>query len=191
MVAAVRAMGLPAGHGHPANETFPRIAMALAALLLVAGPALQLVVSAFAIPAQSDVMPAATGRLGGSLISVVTVQADLPALTLFAPLLLLGAIAYGVTGGFGSRDRGVRREPPAHGTATQGLTTLVKSAPPPLFGMPGAATYARLRDAVRDASVPEQYRSIVNPRALERAAAGGKPLLWLAAIVALAFAVTR
>lgn len=191
MVAAVRAMGLPAGRGHPANETFPRIAMALAALIFVAGPALQLVVSAFAIPAQSDVMPAATGRLGGSLISVVTVQADLPALTLFAPLLLLGAIAYGVTSGFGARDRGVRRDAASKGTATQGVTSLVKSVPPPLFGMPGAASYARLRDALHTATLPEQYRSIVNPRALERAAVGGKPFLWLAAVVALAFAVTR
>jgi hypothetical protein len=44
---------------------------------------------------------------------------------------------------------------------------------------------------LRSATVPEHYRSIVNPSALEKAAAGGKPLLWLAALVALAFAVNR
>jgi hypothetical protein len=39
--------------------------------------------------------------------------------------------------------------------------------------------------------VPEQYRSIVRVAQLEHAAAGGNPLLWLAALVALTFAVTR
>jgi hypothetical protein len=39
--------------------------------------------------------------------------------------------------------------------------------------------------------VPEQYRSILNLRELELAAAGGRPVLWLFALVALAFAVTR
>jgi hypothetical protein len=39
--------------------------------------------------------------------------------------------------------------------------------------------------------VPEQYRSIVNLRGLEKAVAGGRPLLWLATLVALAYAVNR
>jgi len=39
--------------------------------------------------------------------------------------------------------------------------------------------------------VPDQYRSIVNLRGLEKAAAGGRPVLWLATLVALAFAVNR
>jgi hypothetical protein len=169
MVAAARAIGLPAGRGHPANETFPHIAMALAALILVAGPALPVIVSAFAIPAQAGVMPDAAGSLGGGLISVDTVQTALPALTLFAPVLLLGAIAYGITGVF--RARGQAR--------------------PPVFPIPGTVAFRRLRDAVRSATVPEQYRSIVNPRALEMAAAGGRPLLWLAGLAALAFAVNR
>lgn len=169
MVAAARAIGLPAGRGHAANETFPRIAMALAALILVAGPALPVIVSGFAIPAQAGVMQDVAGSLGGGLVSVNTVQTALPALTLFAPLLLLGAIAYGITGVF--RARGQAR--------------------PPVFPIPGAAAFGRLRDAVRSATVPEQYRSIVNPRALEMAAAGGRPLLWLAGLAALAFAVNR
>jgi hypothetical protein len=44
---------------------------------------------------------------------------------------------------------------------------------------------------VASAAVPEQYRSIVNLPALEMAAAAGQPLLWLAALAALGFAVTR
>ena len=102
--------------------------MALAALTLVAGPALPVVLSAFAIPAQSDVMPAAAGSLGGGLTSVVTLQSELPALTLFAPLLLLGAIAYGVSGVFGVRLQ----------------------ARPPLFTVPGAGALGpRARAASR------------------------------------------
>lgn len=169
MVAAARAIGLPAGRGRPASETFPRVAMALAGLILVAGPALPLILAVFAIPAQTDVMPAPAGSLGGGLVSVVTVQAELPALTLFAPLLLLAVIAYGIAGTSGIRSQ----------------------ARPPLFPIPGAAAFGRLRVAVRSATVPDQYRSIVNVRALEKAAAGGRPLLWLAGLVALAFAVNR
>jgi len=169
MVAAARAIGLPAGRGHPASETFPRIAMGLAALTLVAGPALALVQSVFANPAQADMIPLPEGSLGGGLTTVVSVSTVLPAVTLFGPLLLLGAVAYAFAGGF--NIRGQQR--------------------PPLFAMPGAAAMTRMWGAVRAAAVPEQYRSILNPRALEAAAAGGRPLLWLAALVALAYAVTR
>jgi hypothetical protein len=169
MVAAARAIGLPAGRGHPANETFPRIAMALAALTLVAGPALALVQSVFANPAQAEMIPLPEGSLGGGLTTVVSVSTVLPAVTLFAPLLLLGAVAYAFAGAVDIR--GQQR--------------------PPLFAVPGAVAIARIWGAVRAAAVPEQYRSIINPRALEAAAAGGRPLLWLAALVALAYAVTR
>ena len=169
MVAAARAIGLPAGRGHPASETFPRIAMALAALTLVAGPALAVLQSVFASPAQADVMPLPEGSLSGGLTSVVSVSTVLPAVTLFIPLLVLGAIAYGAAGGFKIRA----------------------GARPPLFVMPGAVAFARLREVIRAATVPDEYRSILNPRAIEAAAAGGRPLMWLAAVAALAYAVTR
>jgi hypothetical protein len=48
-----------------------------------------------------------------------------------------------------------------------------------------------VREQLRTATLPDQYRSLVDLRALEAAATGGGPLLWLAALVALAFAVTR
>ena len=185
MVAAARAVGLPAGRGHPATETSPRTALALAAVLLVAGAALPVVVTLFALPAQADVMPR-SGGLGGGLVSVATVQTDLAALALFAPLLLLGAIAYGLTGGFGVQ-RAARREPASD------QKTAPKSAPqkPPVIAVPGIDAPGRWLDAVRRAAVPDQYRSIVNLRALEKAAAGGRPVLWLATLVALAYAVNR
>jgi hypothetical protein len=181
LAAAARAISLPAGRGHPASETFPGVSMALAALILVAGPVLPVMFSVFAIPAQSDIMATPAGALGGSLSSVITVQSELPALTLLAPLLLVAAIAYGITGVFGIQKH------------QGGASPLIKSsqARPPVFSMPGAKAFGRLRDSFRSATLPEQYRSIVNPRALERAAAGGRPLLWLAGLVALAIAVTR
>ena len=168
MVGAARAIGLPDGRVRPAGETFPRIALGLAALVLIAGPALPVLMSAFAVPAQAEVMPAAVS-VGGSPLSVITVQAELPALMLFAPLLLIGALVFGLARA--AQPRGHAR--------------------PALFTMPGAALWRRLADGVRSGTVPEQYRSIVNPKALEKAAAGGRPLLWIAMLVALAYAVNR
>jgi len=190
MVASARAIGLPAGRGRPAAETFPRVALALAALIVVAGPALPVVIAAFAVPAQSEVMPAAAGSLGGGLLSVVTIQADLPALTLFAPLLLLGAIAYGLLG----VSAPLRAREPSRAMARgpqRNAEEVRDDLRRPVFAMPGAAAVGRLRDAVRKATVPEEYRSILNLRLLEKAAAGGKPLMWIAVVVALVYAVNR
>jgi hypothetical protein len=183
MVAAARAIGLPAGRGRSAAETFPGVALALAALVVLAGPGLPVVIAAFAIPAQSEVMPAAAGSLGGGLLSVVTIQSDLPVLTLFAPLLLLGAIAYGLFG--------VSAPTRPKSASPAGAEEIRDELRRPVFVMPGAAALGRVRDEVRKATVPEEYRSILNLRALEKAAAGGRPLMWLAVVVALVYAVNR
>jgi hypothetical protein len=161
--------------------------MALAAVLLVAGAALPVVVTLFALPAQADVMPRSAG-LGGGLVSVATIQTDLPALTLFAPLVLLGAIAYSITGGFGIQ-RAPRPAPVAEQKGTP--TARPSQARPPVFAVPGIDAPKRWLDAVRRAAVPDEYRSIVNLHGLEKAAAGGRPLLWLATLIALAYAVNR
>src|SRR5437773_1506556 len=84
IVAPARAIGLPAGRGHPAAEPFPGLAMAIAGLILVAVPALPLVITTLAIPAQAEVMPASAGSPGGGLVPVITVSTELPALTLCA-----------------------------------------------------------------------------------------------------------
>lgn len=169
IVAGARAIGLPAGRGHPAAETYPRVATIIAALVVVAGPGLAAIESGFARPAQADVMSLPAGSLGGGLASVVSVSTIVPAFTLFAPLLVIGVLAYMVAGA--AQARGQPR--------------------PFLLSIPGAATLERARVIVRSATVPEQYRSIVDLRALEIAAAAGRPLLWLTALVALGFAVTR
>lgn len=169
IIAAARAVGLPAGRGHPAGETQPRVALGLAAATVIAGPGLGLVLAALATPAQAIVMPAPAGVTIGSVTSVETVSTVLPALALFAPVLLLAVAGY-VYGGHIS----VRPQTRA-----------------PFFVLPGSEQFARLREEARAATVPAQYRSLVDLRALEAAATGGGPLLWLAALVALGFAVTR
>src|SRR6266851_1135881 len=169
MIGAARAIGLPAGRGHPASETAPRVAMGLAAATVVAGPALGLVLAVLAMPALNDVMPGEIGVPAAGVTSVVTVSTVLPALALFTPVLLLAIVAY------------IGAGPP-----------LVRvQARPALFPLPATELIGRVRERLRTAAIPDQYRSLVDLRALEAAATGGGPLLWLAALVALAFAVTR
>jgi hypothetical protein len=143
--------------------------MTIAALTLAAGPALAVFQSAFANPALADVMPLAPGSAGGGLTSVVTVSTVLPVVALFVPLLIIGVLAYAAAS-----------------------TALIRTQPrPPLFEIPWAVASSRMRQAVTSASMPERYRTILNVRALEAAALGGRPLLWLASLIALGFAVTR
>ena len=169
MVAGARATGLPAGRGRPTTETFPRFAMTVAVLILAAGPALAVFQSVFANPAQADVMPLPPGSVSGGLTSVVTVSTVLPVVALFVPLLIIGVLAYGAAG-----------------------TSLIRTQPrPALFNIPWTGAIDRVRRAATSVSMPEQYRSILDLRALEAAAIGGRPLLWLASLAALAFAVTR
>jgi hypothetical protein len=169
MVGGARATGLPAGRGRPLTETFPRVAMAVAALTLGAGPALAVIQTAFANPAQADVMPLPAGAASGGLTSVVTVSTVLPVVALFVPLLIVAVVAYGAA-----------------------TTALIRTQPrPAIFELPWAGAMARARRAVASASMPEQYRSILDLRALEMAAAGGRPLIWLASLAALCIAVTR
>lgn len=168
MVGGTRALGLPAAGEKEKAKGFPRIAIAIAALTLIAGPALAAIQAVFSSPAQADVMSNQAGP-GGSLQSVVTVSTVPPALTLFVPLLLLAAIAYFVFG----------------------AAVVGGSAKAPLFALPGGALMARARAAAEGAAMPDEYRSLLNLRALEAAAVAGRPVLWLGALVALAFAVTR
>jgi len=169
IIAAARAAGLPAGRGHPASETEPRVSMGLALAIVVAGPALGLVLAVLATPAQALVMPSPAGVNLGGLTAVATVSTVLPAVALFTPVLLLAVLAYYYAGPMTVR--------------AQDRAAFVV--------LPGTDRFARLREALRSATVPAQYRSLVDLRALEAAATGGGPLLWLAALVALAFAVTR
>jgi hypothetical protein len=169
MVAGARAIGLPAGRGHAAVETFPRIAAAIALVTLVGGPGLAAFQSAFANPAQAEVMTTNASAVAGGVSSIATVSTVLPALTLFIPLVAIAVLVYGFAG-----------------------TALVRGqARPALFAMPGARAAAGVRELIRAARIPEQYRSVLSGHTLEQAAAGGHPLLWLATLAALVFTVTR
>src|SRR5438309_4294342 len=169
MVAGARAIGLPGGRGRPAAETFAGVSMLLAGLTLVAGPALAATQFGLANPVAAEVMPSSAGSLAGGLISVVTVSSVMPVVTLFVPLLLIGVAIYSLT------DMAAIR--------TQARTAL--------FMVPAAAALERARAVIRAARVPEEYLSILNLKELEAAAARSNPILWLAALVALGFAVTR
>lgn len=169
IIGGARGIGLPAGRGHPATETKPGVAMGLAAATVVLGPALGVVLAALALPGQGEVMPAPAGVPIGGLTSVVTVSTVLPALTLLTPVLVLALVAY----------------------IAAGPVQVRAQLRPALFALPAAQLIGRLREQWRNAAVPDQYRSLVDLRALEAAATGGGPLLWLAALVALGFAVTR
>jgi hypothetical protein len=168
MVGGARAIGLPGGRGHPLVETFPTIALGIALLTLVAGPALALFGTGFANPVASEVMQGSASSLSGGFTNIVTVSSVLPVVTLLVPLLVFAAVAYGIAG-----------------------TSAVRTqARPALFKVPAAASIASMRAALRSLAVPEQYRSILNVRELEMAAAGAHPVLWLGALIALGFAVT-
>jgi hypothetical protein len=169
VIGAGRAIGLPGGRGHPVTETAPRTALGLAAATVVAGPMLGLLLAGVAVPALANVMQVPAGVSIANATSVVTVSTVLPAFALFTPVLLLALAAYIAAG-----------PPPIRALAR-----------PALFMVPGTRLLTRVGEAVRTAAIPAQYRSLVDLRALEAAATGGGPLLWLAALVALAFAVTR
>jgi hypothetical protein len=143
--------------------------LGLAAATIVAGPALGVVLAGVALPGQAEVMPAPAGVPIGGLTSFVTVSTVLPALTLLLPVLVLALIAYIAAGPVASRPQ----------------------PRPVLFELPAAHLIGGWREQWRKAAVPDQYRSLVDLRALEAAATGGGPLLWLAALIALAYAVTR
>ena len=169
MVAGARAIGLPGGRGRPASETFAGVAMLIATLTLVAGPALAVIQFGMANPVAAEVMQATAGTLTGGRVAVVTVSSVLPVVTLFVPLLLIGVAIYALTD----------------------ISAIRTQARPAIFRIPAAASLERFRAAVRAASVPDQYRTILNLKQLEAAAAGGSPVFWLAALGALGFAVTR
>lgn len=169
VVAGARAIGLPGGRGHPAAETFPMAAMAIALLTLAGGPALALFQLGFANPVASEVMRSAASTLGGGVVSVVTTSSLLAVVTLFTPLLLLAIVVY-----FATNTRAIRTQ-----------------ARPPLFALPPVPAAEDLRSVLKGATVPEEYRSVFSFRELEAAAARGNPIVWVVALAALGFAVTR
>ncbi len=171
VAAAARSIGLPTGAKRALDHAAPRVAGTFSALALLAGPALGVLVVLAGFVA-ADVMPLPGGASLSAGQSITTVSTVMAATALLGPLLVFGIVALALS----------RPAPPA---------SISGAAPPPLFLVPGSKLAATAVTFLRAATVPDQYRSMLNPRALERITAGGTPLLWLAALVALAFAVTR
>ena len=168
VVAGARAIGLPGGRGHPLAETFPLGAMSIALLTFVAGPALAIFIAGFANPVAAEVMGQTAGA-PGAFAFIVTTSSVLPVVTLFVPLLVVAIVVYLTTNAAAVRTQ----------------------ARPAIFPPPTLPFLDTLRTALRGATVPEQYRSMFSLRDLESAATRGNAIIWIVALVALGFAVTR
>jgi hypothetical protein len=168
--AAARSVGLPAGRRRQATEGLTLVAAVLGVIVLAAGPAIAALAS-ITSDVIAGVMSLPTGGLAPDLLSIITVSTRLPAVALFGPLLLLAAVAVALS--------------------KPGPATTAAQSKAPLFDVPGATLVVSLRDRLRVWTIPEQYRSLFDPVALESVAAGGRPVLWLASLVALAIAVSR
>jgi hypothetical protein len=169
---AARALRLPV-LGHGAEGGGSAAGAGLAALILLAGGAgLGLVASRICVPATAEVMEIAPGVIGGDGVAVLTSAGAWAAVALGAPLLLLAALA---------------------ALASRGAAALAVTGDPPgpLLPAPLGDRLARLRTRLAGVAVPEQYRSLVNPRAIEAAMGRGQPLLWAVLLLALAVAVNR
>jgi formate hydrogenlyase subunit 3/multisubunit Na+/H+ antiporter MnhD subunit len=147
------------------------------ALGLAGGAGIGVLVTLLALPVAAEAIGSPASAVTGGYTAVVTASGGWAALTLGVPLLLLAAAAVLVSRSVwaGWRARPIVPKPP----------------PPPFVALPTSGLEARLMDAGRGLRLPEQYRSLVNPAALEAAAATGRPWLWGAVTVALIIAVTR
>jgi hypothetical protein len=128
---------------------------------------------------QPLVSPAAI--LGAGSLAVSTASGAWPAVLLGGPLVVLGLAGVALSRVL-RRDAGPDREP--------GIAP-VASPPGPLFAPPLAGVPGRFARWVRAFQLPEQYRSLFRPDALEQAVTNGQPWFWAAATIVLAIAVTR
>jgi formate hydrogenlyase subunit 3/multisubunit Na+/H+ antiporter MnhD subunit len=144
---------------------------------LAGGVGIGVLETLLALPVAAEAIGSPASSVTGGYTAVVTASGGWGAFTLGVPLLLLAAGAALV-----SRSAWARW--PARPVA-------LKPPPPPVLVLPASGLGARLTDVGRGLRLPEQYRSLVNPAALEAAAATGRPWLWGAVTMALIIAVTR
>ncbi|HEX6349089.1 MAG TPA: hypothetical protein VF160_06825 [Candidatus Dormibacteraeota bacterium] len=169
--AAARAGRLPAvGRGTEAGGSAAGAGVA-ALVLLAGGPLLGWLVAQVCLPATAEVVTVPPGAVAGGSIAVLTAAGAWPAVALGLPLLVLVLL-------------------PLLGGRSPRVAAAVE-APPPLLSPVWARPQARIWNRVRALRVPEQYRSLFNPRALEAAMGRGQPLLWAVLLLALAVAVNR
>ncbi|HET7467911.1 MAG TPA: hypothetical protein VFL29_14730 [Candidatus Dormibacteraeota bacterium] len=167
--AAARSVGLPPGRRRLVPAALAMVAAVLGGVVIASGPALAAIATVTS-DAIAGVMNQ-PGDLRPDPLSIITVTAVLPVVALFGPLLVLGGAAVALS--------------------KPGQATSTTESKAPLFAVPGATLAATALARLRALSMPDQYRSLFNPAALETVAAGGRPMLWLAALVALIVAIAR
>jgi hypothetical protein len=117
-----------------------------------------------------------TATLAGGALGVSTTSGAWPALAFGLPLLIVGGILLWLGRGE------LQVAPRPQGQAGEGLQ--------PLLGRPWPGAAAAI-GSLRSLRIPDEYRSLFDPRALDAAVSAGHPLFWLVVVGGLAYAITR
>jgi hypothetical protein len=141
------------------------------AALLIGGAAYGLLIAAVCEPAAAEAMRLPPAAISGAPLEVVTGSGAWPAVALGLPTLVLVVVALGFFG----------RVPAASPLRS----------PAPFFVLPGGDAGRRLALWAGGLRLPEQYRSLFNPTALEAAMGRGQPVLWVVLALVLAVAINR
>jgi formate hydrogenlyase subunit 3/multisubunit Na+/H+ antiporter MnhD subunit len=190
LAAAARGLRLPAGE-EPDAATSRAGTVALAGAGMAAGVALTALVALLAIPAASELMPSPNGPTGSpgilpasiltaDSLALSTAAGGWAAVSLGVPLVLAGLGSVALLRLLAARRPGV----PVR------VVTL-EAEPEPLFRLPLTGLPERALAALARVQLPEQYRSLFQPAAIERAMNAGQPWFWAVLTIGLAIAVTR
>lgn len=173
--ACARALRLPPlGRGAEAGGS-RRGALLGAAIALGAGVLAGVTVTYLLLPAVLEVMTLPVAAVAGGRLTVTTVAGTWSAVPLGAPAAVV-FIALVVAARVWPAPVDESSRPAATG---------------PLLDLPAPAWSGRAWDRLAQVRVPEQYRSLADPRALEAAMARGQPVLWAVLVLVLAVAINR
>lgn len=174
--ASARALRLPPlGRGAEAGGSASGAVVAGAAVLVV-GALAGVLTTYVTLPATAEVMTFPVAAVGGGTQLVATASGAWAAIALGAPVaVLLLAVA--------AASR-LRPPPAEEAMRAQGATA-------PLFAVPWRGYPDRWVDWATGLRIPEEYRSLADPRTVEAAMARGQPVLWVVLLLVLAAAVNR
>lgn len=175
VAAGARAWWLPAD-GEPAAARLSGVGAGLAVVALAGGAALGSLESALAIPAAAEVIAVPATALAASPSGVITASGAWPSLAFGVPMLLLGGIAV-----YLGRSRLAEGALPAARRRT--VRPMIASR---LAGRLDAGVAGQ-----RSWRLPDEYRTLFDPRALDTTVSAGRPLLWIVVAVGLAYVITR
>jgi hypothetical protein len=212
LAAAARATRLPAAPASDSGDGSLAGSVLGSVFALSAGVGVTGLIALLAVPAAAEVMPPAAGRGNQPVVSLTAILASgspgistatggWAAALLGGPLVLLGAAAAAAAQVVRRRRGRVRLfelgllqgggSAPGRARADGTVAAVAPSPPEPLFTLPLASLAQRGVQLLTAAHLPEQYRSLFRPAALEQAAGRARPWFWVVATVALAVAVAR